>query len=155
MLAATRRIVWEETYRGIYPDAMLDGYDLELYARRDRQRIENPDHHYYLFLNGEECIGYFSYGPYNYGTYKDFRLCLNNLYIRQGYKGQGLGKLAFDHIRTFCREEGIDRFFCGCNANNKPAIGFYRHMGGIQGDEAKPGVPEEDQIIHFEFHIGD
>ena len=36
-----------------------------------------------------------------------------------------------------------------------PAIAFYRHMGGIQGDDFPQDVPKEDQIIHFEFYIGD
>lgn len=155
LLANTRRIVWEETYRGIYPDTMLDSYDLEVYAQWDRLRMENPAHHYYLFLDGEECAGYFSFGPYNYGSYKDFTLCLNNLYIRTGYKGRGLGKRAFACIRAYCREQGINKFFCGCNANNIPAVNFYKHMGGIQGDAPRIDVPKEDQILHFEFHIGE
>ena len=155
LLAMTRRIVWLETYRGIYPDEMLDEYDMAYYTRRDRRRIEDPNHHYFLFFNGEECAGYFSYGPYNYGTYKDFELCLNDLYIRREYKGMGLGKAAFTNILAFCREAGISRFFCGCNANNRPAIAFYCHMGGVQGDEPFADVPKHDQIIHFEFHIGD
>ena len=29
LLAETRRRAWDTTYRGIYPDAMIDEYDLE------------------------------------------------------------------------------------------------------------------------------
>lgn len=155
LLAVTRRIVWEETYRGIYPDEMLDDYDAAFYTERDARRISDPRHSYYLFMDGESCIGYFSFGPYNFGTYKDFALCLNNLYIRNGYKGLGLGKQAFVVIREYCAEQGIEKFFCGCNAHNHPAIGFYRHMGGIQGDEPQFTENKSDDIIHFEFHIGD
>lgn len=154
LLAWTRHIVWQETYRGIYPDKMLDEYDVSAYARRDRERIENPEHHYYLFLDGEDCIGYFSFGPYNFGSYKDFELCLNNLYIRNGYKGMGLGRQAFGVIRQYCREQGIPKFFCGCNAHNAPAIAFYRHMGGIQGDNPEAHENKSDDIIHFEFYLG-
>ena len=155
LLAKTRKTVWQETYRGIYPDAMLDDYDLSLYTQRDAQHIREHGNHYFLFLDGEECVGYFSFGPYHYGTYKDFEICLNHLYIRNGYKGQGLGKRAFQLLREYCDAQGIDRFFCGCNANNLPAIAFYRHMGGIPGDEARQDVPKHDQIIHFEFYLGD
>jgi hypothetical protein len=28
-------------------------------------------------------------------------------------------------------------------------------MGGIQGDDADTTLPKEDQIIHFEFYLGD
>ena len=153
LLARTRQTVWQQTYRGIYPDAMLDEYDLAFYEARDRGRIADPAHHYYLFLDGDDCIGYFSFGPYNYGSYKDFGLCLNNLYILSEYKGRGLGRLAFDLLREHCAQHGIRKFFCGCNVNNLPAVTFYRHMGGIQGDDVPAGVPKHDQIIHFEFYM--
>ena len=154
-MAETRRTVWNETYRGIYPNEKLDGYDVDYFEARDAEKLSEPEHHYYLFMDGSNCAGYFSFGPYHYKTYKDFSLCINNLYIRNGYKGQGLGTRAFDTVREYCKEQGISKFFCGCNANNKPAIGFYRHLGGIQGDTFLPDVPKEDQIIHFEFYLGD
>ena len=154
LLARTRRIVWEETYRGIYPDEMLDGYDVAYYAVRDRQRLEDPRHHFFLFLEADTCVGYFSFGPYNFGSYEDFDLCLNNLYIRSGYKGQGLGKRAFSVITQYCAQQGIPKFFCGCNAHNHPAIGFYRYMGGVPGDEPRSHENSSGDIIHFEFHLG-
>ena len=154
VIAATRQIVWDQTYRGIYPDETIDNYNLEFYTSRDRQRMEEPDQHYYLFMDQNRCVGYFSFGPYHYGSYKDFQVCLNNLYILEACKGMGLGKQAFAILREYCQNHGIGKFFCGCNANNHPAIGFYRHMGGVAGDEANVTLPKADQIIHFEFHIG-
>lgn len=155
LLAKTRLQVWNQTYRGIYPDEMLDAYDLKFYADRDRQRIENPAHHYYLYLDGNECVGYFSFGPCNFGSYKDFTLCLNSLYIRQDYKGLGLGRLAFDTIRQYAREQGNHKFFCGCNIHNLPAQEFYRHMGGVVGNISGGHENRAEDIIHFEFHIGE
>ena len=32
LLAATRQKAWAATYRGIYPDEMIDQYDLERYT---------------------------------------------------------------------------------------------------------------------------
>ncbi len=154
LLASTRRIVWQETYRGIYPDEMLDHYDLERHAQKDAQRISDPHHHYYLFLDGNDCVGYFSYGPYNYGAYKDFDLCLNHLYIRKEYKGMGLGRQAFQHLRNFCGSQEIKKFFCGCNVHNHAAVAFYQHMGGIQGDTPEFHNSKADDIMHFEFYLG-
>ena len=154
-LAQLRRSVWLETYRGIYPDAMLDEYDLEFYTQRDRERMEQPNQFYYFFTDKGAPIGYFSFGPYHYGQYKDFEICLNNLYILAEYKGIGLGRQAFGLIRQHCLQHGVHKFFCGCNANNLPAIAFYRHMGGQQGSDYDPTLPKEDQIIHFEFYIGE
>ena len=39
LLAETRRRAWDTTYRGIYPDAMIDEYDLEAHTARDAARI--------------------------------------------------------------------------------------------------------------------
>ncbi len=34
--------VWAATYRGIYPDEMIDQYDLERYTAKDRERLQDP-----------------------------------------------------------------------------------------------------------------
>lgn len=155
LIAETRRIVWQETYQGIYPDHMWEDYDLQTYAAHDAQRICEPGENYYVYLDENRCVGYFSFGPYHHGSYKDFRVCLNHLYIRKSHRGRGLGKLAFSTIQRFCAQQGIDKFFCGCNANNLPAMAFYRHMGGVEGDEPRTDVPKMDQIVHFEFYLGE
>ena len=155
LISTTRRTVWEQTYRGIYPDHKIDQYDYTYYIGRDTALLSDPEHHYYLFFDEDRCIGYFSYGPYNYGTYKDFILCLNNLYVLDGYKGRGLGKQAFSCLRAYAREQRIERFFCGCNAHNVNAQEFYRYMGGIPGEISTGHADKSDDIIHFEFYTGD
>ena len=155
LITITRHLVWKQTYRGIYPDHKLDCYDYDFHLRRDTVLMENPAHHYFLFMDGDQCVGYFSYGPYNYGQYRDFELCLNNLYILEGHKGRGLGKLAFEQLRIFAREQGIHRFFCGCNVHNVNAQGFYRHMGGVTGSVSTGHEDKSDDIIHFEFYLGE
>lgn len=150
-----REAVWKTTYRGIYPDEKIDNYPYEQYLQRDSAQLQSEDHSWYLFCDGKEPIGYFSIGPYNYGNYKDFALCLNHLYILESYHGKGLGRKAFEVIFDYCRKNGIRKFFCGCNAHNLPAMAFYRRLGGIAGDEPRSDVPKADQIIHFEFYLGD
>jgi hypothetical protein len=49
LISETRKIVWEQTYRGIYPDEKLDKYDMSYYEQRDREYISNGAEHYYLF----------------------------------------------------------------------------------------------------------
>lgn len=50
LLAETRRRAWDTTYRGIYPDAMIDEYDLEAHTARDAARIADPANA--VFLHG-------------------------------------------------------------------------------------------------------
>ena len=66
LLAETRRRAWDTTYRGIYPDAMIDEYDLEAHTARDAARIADPANAVFLAMDGAECVGYFTYGPYTY-----------------------------------------------------------------------------------------
>ena len=155
LVTLTRREVWEETYRGIYPDEMIDQYDYENRLVTDIRLICSPQHRYFLFMDGAACAGYMSFGPYNYGTYKDYELCLNNLYFRKSYQGMGLGKQAFQILRDYAREHGFDKFFCGCNLHNLKAQGFYRHMGGIVGEISSGYQNKSDEIIFFEFYVGE
>ena len=155
IIAATRRIVWEETYRGIYPDAMLDDYELEVQRQKEAARIVQPEYHCYLFMDEDACAGYFSFGPPNYGPYKDFSLCLNSLYIREGYKGMGLGRRAFRILHTYAVQQGIRKFYCGCNIHNPKAQSFYRHMGGMDGLAFSGHENRSEDIIHFEFYLGE
>ncbi len=151
-IVQVRSAVWQEVYQGIFPDEMLYGYDLNASQARFAERIADPRHMVYLFCREDVCIGYFTFGPGNFGPYKDFDLCLNNLYIRQEYTGLGLGRKAFEIIRDYCTEHGISKFYCGCNLHNPKAIGFYRHMGGIEGEVSGFHDNKADDIVHFEFY---
>lgn len=155
LMARTRQQVWTETYRGIYSDRKIDDYDLDFYTARDRGRMLDPRQTFYLAMDGGRCVGYFHYGPPHIPPYKDFALCLNSLYFLKEYKGQGLGKRVFAHLRHVCRERGLDKFFCQCNCHNLPAQGFYVKMGGIltvcdDGHEDNA----QDQLT-YEFYLGE
>ena len=155
LIGQIRRIVWSETYRGIYPDEKIDRYDVSFHLERDTRILASDKQHFYLYEEDNRCVGYFSFGPGLYGPYKDFELCLNNLYICREYKGKGLGKQVFSILRAFAAEHGIPKFFCGCNAHNLAAQSFYRHMGGIEGISSTGHRDKSDDIVHFEFTTGD
>ena len=69
LLAETRRSAWDATYRGIYPDAWIDEYDLAEQTQRERARLEQTDYMAYLVMDGGQCAGYFSYGAASHGGY--------------------------------------------------------------------------------------
>ena len=87
LLSETRRKAWDATYRGIYDDEQIDRFDYAMHHQNDLQRIRTQT--VYLMLDGADCIGYFYYGAFPGGRYRDFRLCLNALYILPGYQGRG------------------------------------------------------------------
>ncbi len=153
-LAQTRQKVWATTYRGIYPDAMIDCFDMAWHNARDRRRMEDPNQVFYLVMDNEACIGYFYYGT-PHVDYKDFTFCLNSLYFLEEYRGKGLGRKVFEFVANACKERGNNKFFNGCNVHNLPAQGFYRKMGGIVGliDDGHTNKAEDQ--MYFEYYLGE
>lgn len=123
--AATRQKAWAATYRGIYPDAWIDSYDLATMADRARQTLSDPQIKSYLVMDGEVCGGYFSYGPKDAGEYY-----LYSLYLLPEYQRQGLGRRMFQQLARDCLAANCTRIVHHCNYHNTPARRFYEHMGG-------------------------
>lgn len=153
MLARTRQKVWNATYRGIYPDEMIDQYDLALFTERDRKRISNPGNKVWLAMDEGSCVGYLVVGSCGFGSYKDFDFCLNSLYLLPPYQKIGLGKRAFELTVAECCRRGFDSFFCSCNPHNHNAMGFYAHMGGVLGKLVLDHENRAEDMAYFEFTI--
>ena len=153
ILTETRRRVWDATYRGIYPDEMIDDYDYSRHGARDLARIADPENIVWLAMDGENCVGYLYVGPPGYGAYKDFAFCLNSLYFLPGYQQIGLGRRAFALVTEECRRRGYEKFFCGCNTHNQNARGFYEHMGGVLGRESSGHENRAEDCVYYEFFL--
>ena len=131
LLTATRQKVWCATYRGIYPDEALDAFDYEWHENKERTRLENPDFQCFLVLDGDTCVGYFSYGSVKAGQWKDFSFRLHSLYLLPAYQGMGLGRRIFELVREHCLAMGYEKMYLDCHPDNHRALKFYRHMGGV------------------------
>lgn len=132
---------------------MIDQYDLELFADRDRKRISNSENKVWLVMDGEDCVGYLVVGPCGFGIYKDFVFCLNSLYLLPLYQNMGLGRKAFELTVAECRRRGHNRFFCSCNPHNQNAVGFYEHMGGVIGVQSISHENRAEDAVYFEFTL--
>ena len=75
-LAIIKKKVWNTTYRGIYNNDELDNYDYKYHENKFLNKINDT----YVIFEDEEIIGYFSFGKPKY-EYKDYKYCLNSLYI--------------------------------------------------------------------------
>lgn len=155
MLARARHDAWSTTYRGIYPDEWIDGYDYAAQTARWRAQMQDASQEIRLVMDGGTCAGYFSFGAPSYGAYKDFSFCLNALYLLPPYQRMGLGRRIFEQVCCAARAHGTDRFFCGCNIHNAPARRFYEKMGGVAGriDGGHENCAEDQ--MYFEFYLGE
>lgn len=118
-----RREIWASTYRGIYPDSMIDDFDYAWHMERELHRIGHPDYQVYLIVKGERRIGYLT-------IRKTDAVLMQSLYVLKEYQRQGIGRMAFDVVRQYCRENGADSFVCHCVPENRNARAFYEKMGG-------------------------
>ena len=118
-----RKQIWATTYRGIYPDSMIDDFDYPWHLEKELQRIRHPEYRVYRIVKDDRSIGYLS-------TRKTDVVILQSLYILEEYQHQGIGRIAFDFVKQYCIEKGADSFVCHCLPENWNARKFYEKMGG-------------------------
>ena len=122
----TRQKCWDATYRGIYPDDVIDNFDYAWHLRAEQKRLSNPNFHCWMVMDDMTCAGYVSCGPV-----KDGRFRLHSLYLLPAYQKKGLGRRMFEMVKAFCKESGYSQLHLDCHPENKNALAFYQHMGGI------------------------
>lgn len=134
----------EETYRGIYPDEVLAHFDCAASERMLADLIREDGEQLFLIECDGTPAGYFGYGKPTYDFLPPDALCLTLLYILRAFQHKGIGALAIEHVREYCRSIGRDRFYNGCNLYNENAVRFYKAMGGrvigwctVGGNKAK------------------
>lgn len=148
LLAATRQKAWAATYRGIFPDEMIDQYDLESYTARDREKLEDPKRETYLLLDGAACVGYFSYGANARGKFY-----LYSIYLLPGYQRKGIGRAMMRQVASACRDAGAASFYCDCQPQNARARRFYEAMGGSLIWFSPRHQNRAEDSCRYEFHL--
>ena len=147
-LVRLRLATREETYRGIYPDEWIDGFDIAASEERFRRMASDPEQNVLFIERDGETAGYLCYGREQEATMPKDSICINMLYLLSAFQRRGIGALALEQVRAYCRSIGRKRFYNGCNLHNENAVRFYQKMGGrmiswstVAGNNAK------DQIV--------
>jgi GNAT superfamily N-acetyltransferase len=123
-----RKQIWATTYRGFYPDSMIDEFDYVWHLDKELQRIRHPENRVYRIVKDDRNIGYLS-------MRKTDVMMLQSLYVLEEYQHQGIGRTAFEFVKQYCRENDADSFICHCLPENWNARKFYEKMGGKVIDE--------------------
>ena len=126
-IIALRHQIWGTTYRGIYPDDMIDNFDWAWHQEKELLRINDPAYSVYLLQKDDQNISYLTIS-------RTDGIVLQSLYILSEYQRQGIGRAAFDFIKAYCREHGAKFFTCHCVPENLNARAFYEKMGGEDQD---------------------
>lgn len=149
-LALLKRIVWETTYRGIYPDEKIDKYDVDLNENKFKNMIKEQSQRLFVILSDSKIIGYISCGKIMRAFDKHTH-DIGLLYLLKEYQGKGIGRQMFEFAKKELKNQGITEFIVSCNKYNIPAQQFYKKMGGqiikIDEDNKDKSIPQ----VKFQF----
>ena len=150
-LAQVKRQVWETTYRGIYPDSKLDGFDIEKETEKFCALVSNPQIDLYVAKAEEKIVGYMAVGKnprYPDGDSNEIVL----LSILKEWQGKGIGGQVFEYAKGKLKDKG-DHFTLYCNKYNLPAQAFYEKMGceviSVDEDNLDKSIPQIKYIYRF------
>lgn len=146
LIARLKLEAWKTTYRGIYPDELIDGWDMAERTERERAKLASPGMTGFIIeTEGRPCG--FMFIEDNGGVY------IPALYLLSEYRGRGIGSAAFWLIREYCRERGYKAFTCNCNAHNSPALRFYAKMGGRELSRSIGHENKREDQVKLEFDV--
>lgn len=148
-LAILKQKVWDETYRGIYDDDIIDNFDYKKKAESFKNIIDNPDTNLYV-VESNELVGYMSIGK-PLREFKNFNQELSLLYLRKNFQRRGIGKYLFNLAYNEVKNNGYQEFFVSCNKYNINARKFYEAMGGtlIYEDEESNQKRYDQAKYHY------
>jgi GNAT superfamily N-acetyltransferase len=137
---------WRANYRGAYRDEYLDG---DVFADRRRvweARLSEPAPNQLVVLaeDGGELVGFAcAYG----GDDPRWGSLLDNLHVRPGHQGRGVGAALLAQVAAWCRASYAD---CGLYLwvldQNQGAQRFYRRLGAVDAGGELSEPPGGGQI---------
>ena len=87
--------------------------------------------------DGERPVGYALYFR-NFSSFRGQRgFYLDDIYVTEAYRGQGVGEMMLRKIARHATSEGLERIDFLVLDWNTPAAGFYRKLGAIHDPEER------------------
>lgn len=130
-IARARVDSWRSTYRGMIPDAYLDGMQVEAStALWDRVLTAGPNPtSVFVAEHGTEIVG-FSAGNRLKEPKHGFDAELAAIYLRREFQRAGLGRRLVGAVVEAQHAHGATGLLTWVIAGNKPARAFYEGLGG-------------------------
>jgi GNAT superfamily N-acetyltransferase len=118
-------IIWPKCYRNIIGPDRVDEMLAVLYSTDNLLREMNEDGHVFWIVRvGDIDVGYAS------GYVDGERLWLKKLYVRDDFRGLGLGKALIEAVLDYFHTPGHTRELAlYVNRDNTPAIDYYLRSG--------------------------
>lgn len=104
-----------------------DGPDGEKYYR---ERIAGEKGVCFVAQKDQEIVGFVSTTMNTPGTWRlTKRVEVDNLFIRESHRGEGVGKMLIDSVKDWSKSVGAKRVFLTAFKKNEKAISFYEREG--------------------------
>jgi GNAT superfamily N-acetyltransferase len=109
----------------------------------------NPIIEIILAENEKEILGMAFYF-YSYSTWKGKCIYLEDIIVKEAYRGKKIGKLLFEAVIMKCKETGAKRMQWQVLDWNTPAIDFYKKYKASVDNSWMTGRLTEEQIKQFQ-----
>lgn len=130
-IAAVHVAAWRETYRGIVPDAYLDGLSVDereaMWRRLDAPA--NPSFAVVAVDAAAQVVGFASGGPRRDGP-EEFAGELNAIYLLRAAQGHGIGRRLVAAVARELAAREMPSMLLWVFRDNLPARQFYETLGG-------------------------
>ena len=126
LLAQTADEIWHEYFPCILSAEQID-YMVEKIQSPPAltQQLRQENYRYYLLRSGEEIAGYM--GCKSEGN----KMFLSKLYVKQKYRGKGLGGFMLRFLFALARKEGAGSVYLTVNRFNEHTIAVYKKTGFV------------------------
>ena len=146
---------WQATYRGLMPDALLDGMTPNVGARRERLRAQPPGHLCFVAEAGGAVVG-FAFGGPERAKDPDYRGEVYAIYVLPAFQGHGLGRALIRECARELGQRGITSLLIWVLRENEIGRRFYERLGGRAVRE-KPleGIPGAEGQVEVGYGWAD
>ena len=123
---------WQDTYRGLMPDSVLDTLSVERRTRQWKETLEdisNPYHPTLVAESGRKIIGFANYGQERESD-PEYTGELFAIYILNAYQGQGIGRKLVQKAAEDLLALKLMSMLVWVLSDN-PYQKFYERLGGV------------------------
>lgn len=132
---------WQESYRGIFPDHLLDNLSIEEKLKTRIEKFkENTQYTLVAINNDEVVVGYCDFGISRRPQFGKGEIY--SIYTLPNLKNMGIGKLLMHKSMEILEEQLLSPYIVTTLEANIPAQKFYEKLGFIAIDQIMTLVGE-------------
>lgn len=129
LIASIHSASWQATYRGLLPDAFLDGEVTRERAAYWQARLNAPGAERRKVVIAEISGEPIGFACVERQPDSAWGVLLDNLHALPGHQGIGVGKLLMGAAADWARAQGETQLYLYVLEGNTPAIRFYERQG--------------------------